>query len=193
MPSFPDPAGHSRPSLRWPTNLLEPSNDSCIDVFRQLHPTSKDTYTCWSEATRAREQLWRVHQSNLYTPCTLLLQRQIRCHLVPNPRLSSSPHNCRVELQNHPIPSPYHAIPQVLVHNYFLVSSRDKHSLPVQLKEIIYETRFHSCKNFLQSAIANINVKTFFFLFKLKGGYLWTFNWNTRLAVQDARARVRGP
>lgn len=45
----------ARPSRRWLRDLLNPSGFNFVDSFREAHPYAGSAYTCWSEATRARE------------------------------------------------------------------------------------------------------------------------------------------
>lgn len=44
-----------RPSRQWLQRLLSPEGDCMVDSFREMHPRATMSYSCWSEATRARE------------------------------------------------------------------------------------------------------------------------------------------
>lgn len=49
------PEWERRPSRQWLQRLLSPEGDCIVDSFRELHPRATQSYSCWSEATRARE------------------------------------------------------------------------------------------------------------------------------------------
>lgn len=48
-------AWEQRPSRQWLGKLTSRHGPNFVDAFRKLHPTTMDAFTCWSEATRARE------------------------------------------------------------------------------------------------------------------------------------------
>lgn len=48
-------AWEQRPSRKWLAQLTSRRGPNFVDAFRKMHPTAADAFTCWSEATRARE------------------------------------------------------------------------------------------------------------------------------------------
>lgn len=49
------PQWENRPSRQWFHQWLSEQKCDMVDVFRALHPDLKGVYSCWSEATRARQ------------------------------------------------------------------------------------------------------------------------------------------
>lgn len=50
----------TRPSRVWLRSLLSKEGADMVDSFRAFHPDARDVYSCWSEATRARENNFGV-------------------------------------------------------------------------------------------------------------------------------------
>lgn len=49
-----------RPSRKWLRSMLDAGRTAMVDTYREMHPNASGIFTCWSEATRGRENNYGV-------------------------------------------------------------------------------------------------------------------------------------